>query len=253
MIRSLVGVTLTLGLAGSLAAQGGGRFPPESLTNLKVFPKTIPVRALIDSMRAITSALGVRCSYCHVGEEGRPLSSYDFPADDRRPKRVARVMLDMVQHINGEHLAEVPERSDPPVVVRCETCHRGRAKPERLQDLLARQMSDSGIDAGVALYRRLRERYYGGAAFDFSPPTLNGFTETLLRTGKPDQAFAMARLNIEHYPDYPFGYTTLADVYLAKGDTANAIANLRTAIQKDSSMAGFLGRRLRALGAGGGS
>jgi hypothetical protein len=243
-------VVFALMVCSSAAAAQQRRFPPDSLTNLEYFPKTIPVRALIDSMRAFTGALGVRCSYCHVGEEGQPLATYDFAADDKRPKRVARVMLDMVKHINGEHLADVPERSNPAVVVRCETCHRGRAKPERLQDLLARQMADSGLDAGVSLYHRLRERYYGSAAFDFSPPTLNAFVETLLRSRKTPEAFAMARLNVEQYPDYPFGYTTLADVYLAQGDTASAIAQLRIAVQKDSTMAGFIGRRLQALGAG---
>ncbi len=252
LVRAIVAGLLLVAFTGAtpLAAQGGGRFPPDSLTNLEVFPNTIPVRALIDTMRSFTSALGVRCTFCHVGEEGQPLSSYDFASDDKRPKRVARVMLHMVEHINTEHLADVPERSTPPVVVSCETCHHGRTKPERLQTVLARQLADSGIDASIALYHQLRKQYYGSATFDFSPRSLNGFAETLLRGGEIEPAFAMARLNAEQYPEYPFGYTTLADVYLAKGDTANAIAHLRIAAQSDTTLAGFIGRRLRALGSG---
>jgi hypothetical protein len=250
MRRSLVAVLACTALAAApVAAQG--RFPPESLTNLKYFPKTIPVRALVDTMREITGALGVRCTYCHVGEEGRPLSTYDFPKDEKRPKRVARVMLDMVRHINDEHLADVPQRPNPPVVVTCETCHRGRTRPEPLHDVLARQLADSGYDAMEGLYRRLRQEYYGRASFDFGEPTLNRLATALLRAGRTDHALGVAQLNLREYPDYAFGFITLADVQLARGDTASAIASIRAAIARDSTLGDFLGRRLRALGAGG--
>ena len=248
VVRSAAAAAVILCVATPLNAQG--RFPPESLTNLNVFPRTIAVRALIDSMRAITGALGVRCSYCHVGEEGQPLSSYDFAKDDKRAKRTARVMMDMVKHINTEHLADVPERSNPPVVVTCETCHHGRAKPERLQDVLARQQTDSGMDAAVALYKRLREQYYGSAAFDFREGTLNRWAQELVRARKADEALAVARLNAEQFPASAQPLVVMAEAYLAKGDTAQAVANLRGAIAKDSTMAGPLRRRLQALGAG---
>ncbi len=159
-------------------------------------------------------------------------------------------MLDMVRHINGEHLADVPQRSNPPVVVTCETCHRARTKPERLQDVLARQLADSGYDAMEGLYRRLRGEYYGGAAFDFGESTLNTFAADLLRDGETDHALGVARLNLRENPDYAFGFVTLADVQLARGDTAGAIASIRAAIARDSTFGDFLRRRLRALGAG---
>ena len=100
-----------------LCAQG--KFPPDSLVNLKYFPKTIAVRDLIDSMRTFAFALGVRCQFCHIGREGMPLDSFNFRSDSLRTKRAARVMLDMVRHINEEHLAEVPDRPQPHVVVTC--------------------------------------------------------------------------------------------------------------------------------------
>lgn len=34
-------------------------------------------------MRGFTRALGLRCSHCHVGEEGAPLATYDFAADEK--------------------------------------------------------------------------------------------------------------------------------------------------------------------------
>src|SRR5690349_21026670 len=110
-------------------AAAQGKFPPDSFTNLKVLPKDISKPALINMMRSFTGALGVRCQYCHVGREGMPLDSFNFASDDKRTKKVARVMLHMVMHINEEHLAEVPDRPEPHVVVKCATCHRGIARP----------------------------------------------------------------------------------------------------------------------------
>ncbi len=96
--------------------------PPDSLTNLKVFPKDIEVRALISQIRGFALDLGVRCEFWHVGEPNQPLSEFDFAADEKETKLKAREMLRMVGHINEEHLPEVPNRSDPPIEVTCETC-----------------------------------------------------------------------------------------------------------------------------------
>jgi len=259
MIRFLVVravlVSLTVLVAASLPAaaqQAERKFPPDSLTNLKSFPKNIAVRALIDSMRGFTFALGVRCEYCHVGEAGRPLTTFDFASDDKRTKRTARVMLDMVKHINGRHLREVPERSSPALRVTCETCHRSRARPERLQDVLARQLADSGLDAAVRLDGRLREQYYGGQAFDFREVTLNRFAGDLARTGQPDNALAIARLNGEQFPASGQPLVVMGEADLAKGDTASAVASWRAAVAKDTTLGAQLRRRLQLLGVGGG-
>src|SRR2546429_206329 len=100
------------------ALHAQGKFPPDSFTNLKVLPKTIGKEELLATMRSFALGLGVRCTYCHVGREGAPLDSVKFASDDKRTKRAARVMMDMVKHINGEHLADVPERPEPHVGVR---------------------------------------------------------------------------------------------------------------------------------------
>src|SRR5512146_1753833 len=154
-------------------ADAQGRFPPDSFKNLKVLSKSISQRALLDTMRGFAQALGVRCVYCHVGKEGQPLDSVNFASDDKRPKKVARVMLDMVMHINGEHLADVPDRPQPVVVVRCATCHRGVARPRLLDDELRLVLADSGLDATLRRYRTLRERYYGSGSYDFEEMVLN--------------------------------------------------------------------------------
>jgi hypothetical protein len=57
-----------------LAAQ---QWTPE-IKNLKVLPEDTPPRQVVGIMRGFAIGLGVRCTYCHVGEEGAPLSTYDF-------------------------------------------------------------------------------------------------------------------------------------------------------------------------------
>lgn len=227
-------------------ASAQGRFPPDSFKNLKVLSKSISQRALIDTMRGFALALGVRCVYCHVGKEGQPLDSVDFAADDKRPKKVARVMMHMVMHINEEHLADVPDRPKPVVVVRCATCHRGIARPRLLDDDLALMLADSGIDATVNRYRALRQRYYGSGSYDFGEGVLNQLARVEAQAKRLDNSMALLKLNGEFYPasaQIPF---LEAEVYLQRGDTAAAVAGYRDALAKDSTNTAAR-RRLAAL------
>src|SRR5689334_16213122 len=107
----------------TVPAIASAQFPPEKTKNLKVLPKDMPVRAVLDTMRTFAGALGVRCTFCHVGNEGEPLSSFDFASDKKPEKEKARVMLRMVAAINGEHLPKLKDREQPPVAVSCATCH----------------------------------------------------------------------------------------------------------------------------------
>jgi hypothetical protein len=239
-------VAAALVLAGS-PAHAQGRFPPDSLVNLKFFPKTIPVRDLIDSMRLFTFALGVRCQYCHEGREGMPLDSFNFRSDDKRTKRTARVMLDMVHHINMEHLMDVPERPVPGVQVTCFTCHRGVARPVALWTLVAVTARESGLDSAVKAYRALRERYYGRAAFDFGEASLSAAAEELRGQGRIDDAIGILRLNLEFFPNSALVLYSLGEAYLAKADTANAVTNYRQALQKEPRLFPAA-RRLTDLG-----
>ena len=100
--------------ASVASAQPQGKFPPDSLINTKVIPRSTPVRDVIGTMRNFTSALGVRCQFCHVGQEGQPLAQFDFASDQKRNKLVARQMLRMVAEINAR-LDTIPERGSHPL------------------------------------------------------------------------------------------------------------------------------------------
>lgn len=238
-------VVCALGLAGPVRAQG--KFPPDSFKNLKVLPKNIGQRALLDTMRGFALALGVRCVYCHVGKEGQPLDSVNFSSDDKRTKRAARVMMHMVMHINEEHLADVPDRPLPHVVVKCETCHRGVARPRPLDDDLALMLADSGLEATLRRYRALRDQYYGSGAYDFRELTVNLLAGSEIRAGRGDNAIALLKLNAEFNPtsaQIPF---LLGEAFLQKGDTATALADYKEALARDSTN-GAARRRVMTLG-----
>ena len=232
-MRLVLPVALLLA-AAPLSAQG--KFPPDSFTNLKVLPKNISQRELITTMRGFALGLGVRCTYCHVGQEGQPLDSVNFKSDDKRTKRVARVMIDMLNHINEEHLADVPDRPMPHIVVRCETCHRGVARPRLLDDDMQLYLADSGLAAAVRHYRELRAKYYGGEAYDFRELPLISLAQGEARANRIDNAIGLLQLSAEFYPTSGQAPMTLGNILLFKGDTAKAIAAFKDALAKDSTL-----------------
>lgn len=231
---------------GVAAAQ----WPPDSLTNLQVFPKDIPVRELIGEMRSIAGALGVRCTHCHVGDDPNNLRTIDFASDDKETKRKARVMMRMVQHINGEHLAELPGRSDPPVRVTCETCHHGLQRPGNLRAGLVTVAVEHGVDSALARYHELREEYYGSWSYDFSQSVLRSSAERLAREhGQGDAALALLELNIELYPEYVPSLMTKAQIQAnLQQDFEGAITTLESilVIDPDNATAARGLERLRA-------
>ena len=110
--------------AQTTAAPASPMAPPYK--NIQVLSKDITQQQLMQNMKFFAQSLGVRCSYCHVGEEGQPLSTFDFASDAKRDKQVARSMLKMVHKINSEEFG-VKDFKD--VKVTCYTCHRGSTEP----------------------------------------------------------------------------------------------------------------------------
>jgi tetratricopeptide (TPR) repeat protein len=206
------------------------QFPPTKATNLEVLPKDIPMRALLDTMGGFTRALGVRCTYCHVGREGEPLSTFDFAADTKPEKGKAREMLRMVADINGTYLTRLASRREPPVVVACATCHRGVAEPRPLQQVVLAAYDRGGVDSAEATYRTLRQRYYGRAAYDFGEVALADVGSTLRTRNHPADALRVFILNTELFPTSAFAFRQAGDAQLASGDTTAAIRSYEHAL-----------------------
>jgi len=85
----------------------------EIYKNVQVL-KDVPSDQLVPSMKFISSALGVRCEYCHVENA--------FDKDDKKTKQTARKMMQMMFAINTNNFDGHQE-------VTCYSCHRGNPKP----------------------------------------------------------------------------------------------------------------------------
>jgi photosynthetic reaction center cytochrome c subunit len=76
--------------------------------------KDIRADQLIPTMQFIASSLGVECNFCHV--------EHEMQKDDKKPKQIARKMIEMELAINKGHFKNEIE-------VTCYTCHRGSEHP----------------------------------------------------------------------------------------------------------------------------
>ena len=163
--------------------------------------------------------------HCHVGE-GNDLTQFDFASDDKAAKQKTRIMLEMVNALNSEHLSRlegIEEQSAPTLQVTCMTCHRKRTRPVMLEDVLINANTAGGIDAAIAKYHELREKYYGGFSFDFSPGTLTRMGEQLGKSGDFNGGVRLIQLEIETNGASPTAYYTLGGVQAAGGMNEDAI------------------------------
>lgn len=133
---------LAMGIAGFAVAVASAQETPQStppaapsseLKNLQVLPSTMTRGEVVGLMKGFALGLGVRCTNCHVGEEGAPLSTYDFASDEKPMKLKAREMLKMTIMLNKHHF-EVENPAE--FKVTCYTCHRGSTEPETTHPLL---------------------------------------------------------------------------------------------------------------------
>jgi tetratricopeptide (TPR) repeat protein len=213
------------------ATPAAAQFPPTELKNVKALPADISVRALIDTMRGFTRALGVRCTYCHLGREGQDLGEYNFTSDEKVAKQKAREMIRMVQAINTEYLTKLPVHVDPPVVVNCITCHHGVSIPRPIQQIVLTNYRANGIDSAIAVYRALRGRYYGAAAYDFGEVPLSDVADAARAAGNLQDAVRLNQLNAELLPTSGFAFRQLGFSCLAVGDTTAAITAWRKRLE----------------------
>lgn len=205
---------------------------PEKSQNLKVLPKDITGQKLQPIMTGFTQALGVRCTYCHVGEEGKPLATYDFASDQNPNKERAREMYRMLGSIK-EQLGKIQPSGDPRVNMWCHTCHQGRPRPKTLEEELGDAYRKSGVAGAVARYEELRKRFYGRGGYDFGEASLNAFGYELLGTKDHAGAIAVLRLNAAQFPQSGNVWDSLAEAYLADGKKVLAEIYYRKSLELD--------------------
>ena len=234
MIRKPAFALAVLLFTGSMAA---AQTPPAQppMTNLLVIPKDTPRPQVVQMMQQIAAALGVQCNYCHVmeGRGGRN----DMASDEKRTKKAARGMMMLTRDINSKVSVVVGKPATDITAVACATCHRGVPVPRLLTEMVADAAAAGGPPAGIAKYKELREKFYGGQSYDFSE---NGLMQVALRStaaNKPDDALAYLQANLEYFPKSSRTYQQLSQVHTAKGDKAAAIKDLEKAVELDPNNA----------------
>jgi tetratricopeptide (TPR) repeat protein len=205
---------------------------PEKPKNLQVLPKDWPGTRLRPVMTGFTRALGVRCSYCHKGEEGKPFSTYDFASDENPNKNRAREMMHMMDDIEV-HLNKIEPSGDKRVNLWCHTCHHGWPRPMTLDEELGEQYRKKGLQAALDHYADLKKKYYGRATFDFGERSLDVFGYTLLEGNDTAGAIQVYKLNSETFPDSSNVWNSLADGYSKAGDIKKAQENYEKALKLD--------------------
>lgn len=231
MIRTRTKIRLAavpaLAIAAALAPAAAQ--VPDKFTNLKVLPADISKEDLLRLMQSFSFGLDVRCNYCHAGRDD--LKGTDFAADDKPTKRTARVMLRMVNEINGHLMKGIETERAKKIEVTCQTCHHGVAVPEPVEDIVARAIDEKGMDGAIADYRELRKKQYGTGAYDFSEVPLNRLARTFMAGKKLDQALALVQLGIEYNPKAVWSRNLLGSIYKARGETAEAIGAFKQALE----------------------
>ena len=204
---------------------------PEKPKNLQVLPKDWPGSRLQPVMVGFTRALGVRCSFCHKGEEGKPLSTYDFASDGNPNKDRAREMLRMLGDIN-DHLKKIQPSGDQRVNMWCGTCHRGRPRPMTLEEELAEQYRGKGLAPALDYYADLKQKYYGRGAYDFGENSLNNFGYEVLKNDATG-AIEVFRLNAAEFPQSGNVWDSLAEAYMKAGHLKEAGEYYNKALELD--------------------
>src|SRR5215469_7767442 len=97
----------------------------EEFKNIQVL-KGIPADQLFPTMQFITASLGVECEFCHVHNA--------FEKDDKKPKEIARKMMEMMFAINKDNFEGHRE-------VTCYSCHRGNANPVAIPAVMTEEVT----------------------------------------------------------------------------------------------------------------
>jgi hypothetical protein len=226
-------------LAGSLAAAqaGGAQTAPAQppMTNLLVIPKDTPRPQVVQMMQAIAGSLGVQCNYCHVmeGRGGRN----DMASDEKKTKKAARGMMLLTRDINAKLPQTIGKAEGTATTVGCATCHRGVPIPKQITELVTEAAANGGPTAGLAKYKELREKFYGGQSYDFSETGLLMTAQRANAMNKPEDALAYLEANLEYYPKSARTYLMMSQVHNAKGDKAGAIKDAQKALELDPNNA----------------
>jgi tetratricopeptide (TPR) repeat protein len=180
------------------------------------------------NMQEVAQALGVRCDYCHSAPRG---SGQPEPKKD-----IALAMMAMTRELNAKVQEATGKPPNQTSRVECVTCHRGVAIPQPLSAIILRTVAQKGGAAAVEQYLDLRKQFYSRATYDFSEDALLEMVQRVVQ-GRPDDALALLRMNLEFNPQSAKTYALIGFAYTRKVDDASAITNLQKSLELDPTNA----------------
>ena len=180
------------------------------------------------NMDEISQALGVHCDYCHSAPRG---SGAPEPKKD-----IARAMMAMTRDLNAKVQEATGKPASETAQVGCVTCHHGVAIPQPLSAIILRTVVEKGGAAAVEQYRDLRKQYFSRGTYDFSEEALLQMIQRVVQ-GRPDDAIALLRMNLEFNPQSAKTYAMIGFAYTRKLDDPSAITNLQKSLELDPTNA----------------
>ena len=204
--QSLFRLTICSAVIGpaALGAQNGAApaatNPAEqTYKNIQVL-KGVPADEIIPSMQFISASLGVECSFCHV--------EHHFDQDDKKPKQIARKMIQMEMAINQGHF-------DGTQAVTCNTCHRGSRAPlstpsitEKTAELIPPGQDDDKLPPNLptpdAIVNKYIEAIGGSAAIKKVTTRMESGIASFFGREMPVEIYDKSprkRLTVIHLPD----------------------------------------------------
>ncbi len=106
-------ILATLGYSFAQSPEQSTKPAEQQFKNIQVL-KGVPADQIVPAMQFISNSLGVQCEFCHVRGA--------FEKDDKKPKQVARKMIEMQMVIDRDNFKGGQ-------AVTCFSCHRGAENP----------------------------------------------------------------------------------------------------------------------------
>jgi tetratricopeptide (TPR) repeat protein len=210
-----------------------------TLLALFVFSAAVPVFAQapqvdrISQMQQIAQSLGVQCAYCHSAPRGS--------GEPEPKKEIARAMMAMTDDINARLRAATGKAAGQVTDIQCAYCHRGVPVPRPIGDIVWQTTREKGVAAAIDQYRDLRKHFFGRSTYDFGEDTLVTVSQQIANA-RADDAIALAKLNLEFYPQSVRSYLALAFAQTRKLDDEAAIASLEKALEIEPENSTVKGR-----------
>ena len=151
---------------------------------------------------------------------------------DRPPRWVKSVLAEYgtwVTEASEGSLVVTPDsghsmqRDDPELVI---SAIRRVVFPS-VHNRLARTIKEKGVDAAIAVYRQMKERY---PAEFLRESTLNTLGYQQLQAQHVTEAIALFKLNVEMYPNAFNTYDSLGESYMVHGERQAAVENYRKSL-----------------------